>query len=391
MPRVAPFVGLRYDPAVTGPLERVTAPPYDVISDAGRRGFLEASPYSIVHLDLAEGTDDPADPESRYAHAGQLLEGWEEAGALVRDAEPRYYAYEMSFEREDVQHAVRGVLVALDLEPWGAEVIPHERTLPGPVQDRLRLLRATGTHLSPVYGTIAGPCPPLADLLREVVSTPSTEETHDEQGVRHRLWTLPGDLDVSTWLRSEPLLIADGHHRYTTALRYRAELDAAEGPGPWDRVLALVVDAAAEKLPVPPFHRIQLAGSVERVGDPVRDLEVLLQTLSDDGMTVGLATRAGETMEYRVRRLRGDPPVVCELHDAVLDTHVPDGGLRFVPDPLVADAAVADGEALAAWFLPSTTPDRIRKVIERGQRLPPKSTYFWPKPRTGMVLMPLIV
>ncbi len=273
MPRVAPFIALRYDTAVAGPLDLVTAPPYDVISASRRRSLLEASPFSIVHLDLAEGSEDPGDPESRYARAGQLLEAWESEGALVRTPEPVYFAYEMAFEHMGVSRAVRGVLVALELEPWGANVIPHERTMPGPLQDRLRLLRATQTHLSPVYGTIAGPCPPLAEVLHAAALTPPAEETRDDQGVRHRLWPLPSHLDVAGWLREEPLLIADGHHRYTTALRYRTERDAAQGPGPWDRVFALIVDAAAEHLPVLPFHRLQTAGSVRPSGERVPDLD----------------------------------------------------------------------------------------------------------------------
>lgn len=389
MPRVAPFIALRYDTAVAGPLDLVTAPPYDVISASRRRSLLEASPFSIVHLDLAEGSEDPGDPESRYARAGQLLEAWESEGALVRTPEPVYFAYEMAFDHMGVSRAVRGVLVALELEPWGANVIPHERTMPGPLQDRLRLLRATQTHLSPVYGTIAGPCPPLAEVLHATALTPPVEETRDDQGVRHRLWPLPSHLDVAGWLREEPLLIADGHHRYTTALRYRTERDAAQGSGPWDRVFALIVDAAAEHLPVLPFHRLQTAGSVRPSGERVPDLDSLQSTISDELPSVGLVSVGEGGLEFRVVRLRGAPPAVRTLHEEILDVRTPEGSLRFVHDATLASSAVEDGEALAAWILPATTPERIREVIERGERLPQKSTYFWPKPRTGMVMMPV--
>jgi uncharacterized protein (DUF1015 family) len=389
MPRVAPFIALRYDPAVVGPLDRVTAPPYDVISASRRRSLLEGNPFSIVHLDLAEGSEDPGDPESRYARAAELLETWEAQGALVRTPEPVYYAYEMAFDHVGVQRAIRGVLVGLELEPWGAGVIPHERTMPGPLQDRLRLLRATQTHLSPVYGTIAGPCSPLAEILHAASQTPPAEQTSDDQGVRHRLWPLPAELDVTGWLSDEPLLIADGHHRYTTALRYRVERGAAQGSGPWDRVLALVVDAAAEHLPVLPFHRLQLAGPIRPAGDQVPDLESLLAAISDDQPSVGLTTLGDSGPEFRVVRLRGAAPAVRALHEEILDVRAPEGALRFVHDASSACTSVEEGEALAAWLLPPTTTERIREVIDRGERLPQKSTYFWPKPRTGMVMMPV--
>lgn len=389
MPRVSPFEGLVFDAAVTGPLDRVTAPPYDVISEERRRDYLAGSPFSIVHLDLAEGSEDPEHPSSRYARAGQLLRDWESVGALVRSPEPGYYAYEMSFVRGDIPGMVRGLMVAMDLEPWGGTVLPHERTMPGPVQDRLRLLRATRTHLSPIYGTIPGPCGELASLLEAAAQRVAPFETHDEQGVRHRMWPVTPEPALADRLASEPLLIADGHHRYTTALAYRDERHASDGPGPWDRVLTLVVDAATESLPVLPFHRIQLAGDPPVGGTVVSDLAAALAAVSDDDAVVATVTRERGRLTYRAVPLAGGPPVVQALHGIVLDDRVPSGGLRFVPDAEVAVTAVREGEAVAAYLLPPTTPERIHAVVERGARLPQKSTYFWPKPRTGMVLMPL--
>ena len=390
MPRISPFQALVYEPSVAGPLDRVTAPPYDVITDRRRRDYLSASPFSVVHLDLAEGTDDPAHPESRYARAAQLLADWERTGAVVRMPEPTYFAYEMLFMLEGTERSILGLVCAMDLEPWGGSVIPHEHTMPGPVQDRLRLLRATATHLSAVYGTIAGPCQPLASLLHATAATAPMFSTVDEQGVTHRLWPIEDDGEIATWLAAEPLLIADGHHRYTTALQYREERHAADGPGPWDRVLTLIVDAAAEHLPVLPFHRIQTAGDAAGTNGPVLDgLETALAACSDDDVIAAVASReAGETV-FRSIQLAGEAPAVRALHEELLDGAVPTDGLRFVHDAHEAADAVRRGEAVAAYFLPPTTPDRIRTVIDRGERLPQKSTYFWPKPRTGMVMMPL--
>jgi uncharacterized protein (DUF1015 family) len=391
VPDVSPFKGLVFDAAVAGPLDLVTAPPYDTISDARLREHLGASPFNIVRLDLAEGSDDALEPESRYARARQLLEEWEARGVLVRLPEPSYHAYEMAFTAGGRERSITGLLVAMKLEGWGGGVIPHERTMPGPLDDRLRLLRATRTHLSAVYGTIEGPCRPLARLLRTAAAGPAASEAVDEQGVVHRMWPVEADPDIATWLAPEPLLIADGHHRYTTALHYRRERDAADGPGPWDRVLTLIVDVATEHPPVLPFHRVQTAGTVPLLGVPVGDLEAALARVSDDDNVIARIDRSDGGVRYRVLSLKGGPPAVRALHETILDDQVPEGSLRFVSDAVVAEEAVRTGDAVAAYLLPPTTPERIRAVIERGDRLPQKSTYFWPKPRTGMIMLPVEV
>jgi uncharacterized protein (DUF1015 family) len=342
----------------------------------------------MVHVDLAE--EEPEGGSDRYARAALLLEAWRREGALVPAGSSAFHAYEMRFSLHGEPGRVRGLLCALELEDWGRDVVPHERTTAGPVEDRLMLLRATRTHLSAIYGTIPGPLVALAELLDDVTGTAPRLEAHDDEGVTHRLWTIP-TADVARWLAGERLLIADGHHRYMTALRYRDEMRAAHGPGPWDRTLTLVVDAALERPPVLPFHRIQLGGPLPPAGgDGVDDLTGTLSAVSDDDVVVGLATRDGEgTVRYRVLTLDGEVPAVRALHASLLDDLVPADALRFRPSAEEAVAAVASGRAVAAYLLPATTTDRIRKVVERGQRLPQKSTYFWPKPRTGMMLMPL--
>jgi uncharacterized protein (DUF1015 family) len=388
MPAVFPFEGLTYDPALTGPLEAVTAPPYDVISDERRRGFLAASPFSVVHLDLAEGTEDPQDPASRYSRAADLMRLWTHQGVLVRNSTAGYYAYEMR-PASGRPNRVRGVMCAMELEDWGGDVIPHERTMDGPVQDRLRLLRATRTHLSAVYGTVRGPCEQLSDLLDATTSQGPALSVIDEQGVEHALWSIDEGDQIQSWLSGEPLLIADGHHRYTTALHYRNERRAQDGAGPWDRLLTFIVDTGSEHLPVLPFHRIQREGKTTRMGAHVEQLDQMLGALSDEGVIVGLAVARGGGVEFRTLQLEGGAPAVRALHRQILDASAPAGTLEYTPDAAAAAAAVRNGAAVAAWFLPPTTPERIREVVEAGDRLPEKSTYFWPKPRTGMIMMPL--
>jgi uncharacterized protein (DUF1015 family) len=225
--------------------------------------------------------------------------------------------------------------------------------------------------------------------LDDVTGGQPDAELVDEQGVRHRRWAIPADVPIGDWLADEPFLIADGHHRYTTALAYRDEMRATSGPGPWDRLLTFVVDSGTERLSVRPFHRIQLSGAGPRPGRAVGDLNELLATVSDADLRVGIVRRGATDVEFTVLDLDGEPPAVRALHHEVLDEIVPPGTLRFTPEVEEAVAAVRSGEAVASYLLPPTTPDRIRKVVERGERLPQKSTYFWPKPRTGVVLMPL--
>jgi uncharacterized protein (DUF1015 family) len=379
MPRIAPFDALTYDVRVAGPLKRITTPPYDVIS-ADERDRYASDPHSIVRVDLPGATHDA----DAYAAAARTLAGWIDEGALFRQG-VAYHAYEMT-------HAtgrVRGVFCAMDLEPWGGSVVPHERTMAGPLRDRLDLLRATRTHLSPIYGTVAGPCPELGAMLARTAASGPDAELTDGQGTRHRVWRVDPRTPIDRWVADEALLIADGHHRYTTALTYRDERVAAEGPGPWDRILTLLVDAGSQELPVRPFHRIQRSGPPPPPGRPVTDLAAALAAVSDEDVRVATVAAGPGGLRFERLDLPGEAPAVRALHETVLDGRVTPDELRFTPDPDQAVRAVQDGMAVAAYLLPGTTPDRIRKAIDRGERLPQKSTYFWPKPRTGLVLMPL--
>ena len=389
MPRVSPFRALTYDGGVAGPLDELTAPPYDVISDPRRERLLAGSPYNVVRLDLADGPHDPAVEGNRYERAAELLASWRSSGVLSLDDEPAYHVYEMRFELGGATRVTRGIFAAMDLEPWGGSVLPHEDTMPGPVEDRLCLVRATRAHLSPIYGTVAGPLAAFRALLDDVTGSEPEAEVTDDEGVRHRRWRFPADARIAAWLAELPLLIADGHHRYTTALAYRDERRAVSGPGPWDRILTLIVDAASEHVPVLPYHRVQLTGDPPAGGEPVSSLPHLLRALDDDELTYGTARRSGRGVRLELHRLDGRPPTVDVLHREVLDRSAAGGSLRFTHDADDAVRAVAAGTAVTAYLLPATTPQRILAAVEAGERLPRKSTFFWPKPRTGMVMMPI--
>ena len=367
---------------MAGPLDGLTAPPYDVISGPNRERFRRRSPNNIIHVDLAD-----ADPGGGYERAASRLRELRASGAIVMDEDPSYSAYELRFPLGGIRGTVRGIVCALELEPLGTGVLPHEQTMQGPIEDRLRMLRSTRTQLSPIYGTVAGPSELLARTLDEVVRTTPLASVHDEEGVDHRIWRIPAEADVAAWLEDMPLLIADGHHRYATALAYRDERRRDEGPGPWDAVMALIVDSARESVPVLPYHRLQVAGAPPVGGAPASGLDDVLARVDDPALRFGTVARDDGRVVYRLHQVAGDPPTVRALHEQLLDRVAPGDAVRFTHDAADADRAVRDGIAVAAYLLPPTTAGRIRAVVERGERLPRKSTFFWPKPRTGIVMM----
>jgi uncharacterized protein (DUF1015 family) len=385
--RISPFVGLLFDRSIVGAHDLVTTPPYDVISDAERRHYLAASPYNVIRLVL--GTDDVADDgaNDKYRRAADELDAWRRHRALVPTDGPSWYPYEMRFSMHGRARTIRGLVCAVDLEDWGGSIVPHEETMPGPIEDRLRLMRAVRTNLSCIHAVFRGPSEPFAAFLDRATSAEPEAFAADEAGVEHRVWVSEPTVEVGSWLEPETLMIADGHHRYSMALRYRDEMRDAHGPGPWDRVMMFVADAAVQEPPVLPFHRILTGGSFEPAGARVRDLGEVLESVDDHGLVYGCASLEDGILVHRVARLVGSPPAVCALHEQLLDAL--DAELRYTPDAVVAEDAVRRGEAVAAFFLPPTDAASIRNVIDRGQRLPQKSTFFWPKPRTGLVLRPL--
>jgi uncharacterized protein (DUF1015 family) len=382
---VSPFVGLMFDRSVVGSYDLVTTPPYDVISDAERRRFMEASPYNVIRLEL--GSDDAGEAQDRYRRAGELLRSWRADGALASTGDPVYFAYEMRFSLHGRHRTIRSLVCAVELEDWGGSIVPHERTMEGPIEDRLRLTREVRANLSSIHALFRGPNEPFASFLDAATTDEPAAATADESGVEHRIWVTPPEPEVATWLEPESLMIADGHHRYSMALRYRDEMRDRHGPGPWDHAMMLVADAALQEPPVLPFHRIQVEGHIEARGARVRDLAEVLETLSDERLVYGTATLEDGVLVHRVAELDGEPPAVVALHEQVLAGT--DDRLRYTADVAAAEEAVHAGEAVGAYFLPPTDATRIRAVIDRGERLPPKSTFFWPKPRSGLVIRSL--
>ena len=370
MPRIKPFRALRYDPAVAGPLASVVAPPHDVISDERRDELLAASPFNVVRLIR------PSDA----ADAGTLIREWQEQGVLVRDREPAVWVMDESFTGPDGEARTRRSLLArVRLEPYGeGEVYPHERTFGRQKAQRLELLRATNTKLSPIFLMHDGPSPD--DPPRE----PDAEVTFD--GVRVRLWRVP-EPEATALAESvrTPLVIADGHHRYETALRYHQEQGTEESAF----VLAALVSRTDPGLEIFPTHRV--------AGEPVPALNGRFTTTPVESADALARLDALGRDRPGFVVVRPDGAVLAEAEPdgtpvGVLDTHVLDelelADVRFTPSAAEAEDAVREGRAAAAFLVRAPTVDQVEAVALAGAVMPQKSTYFFPKLTSGLVLAP---
>jgi uncharacterized protein (DUF1015 family) len=382
MAEVRAFAGLRY----AEPLEPVVAPPYDVLDEGEVAAYRDRSPHNVVHLTR---------PGQDYEGAGRLLERWLAEGVLVEEAEPAMYLHRTEFTvpsgagRPGGPRTRLDLLAILRLAPYeeGA-VLPHEHTHRAPKEDRLSLLRATRTALEPIWL--------LAEGLRPLLEgAPEGEERGFEfAGERHQLRRLTEGRwleAVRSALAERPLLIADGHHRYETALAYAREVGAlgpqagAGGGEPGAGfTLALITDLADPGLIVLPTHRLLRAGIAVTGGEEVGSLEELLGAL--EGRVAAGTYREGR---FQLLPLEGEVAVV-ELHRQVIDNLLgrrdPEAYLAYTRDAEEAVRWVDSGRGVAAFFLGTPDLGMVLKAARKGKTMPQKSTYFHPKPPSGMVL-----
>jgi len=341
---ITPFRALRYDEAVAGPLDELVAPPYDVIDDAARQAYLDTSSHNIVHLTL---------PESEAA-AGAILADWRERGAM-RLEEPALWWIAQHFTGPDgVERTREGLAAAIEATPYAErKVLPHELTHAGPKEGRLRLLRATRTQLEPIF--LLYDADPLAER-------PDREPDMDveQAGVRTQVWRLPAEeLEVDV-----PLLIADGHHRYETAVAFREEDPSAT------HTFAVLVSTRSPGVEIFPTHRVAQSINSEPEG---------LETSSWDQSSLTLY-RGGEF--FRV-----------DTHHDTLDVQAVERfepqGVTYTPYAEDAIATVDRGEADSAFLVRAPTIAQVAEFAERGETMPQKSTYFFPKLTSGLLLFPL--
>jgi uncharacterized protein (DUF1015 family) len=400
VPEFQPFSGLRYSRARVRSLDDVVCPPYDVISEAERQVLEARSPYNVVRLELPHDDGDPN--VDRYRKAQLLLDGWRDGGLLRRDPEPALYGYRMTFA--DPSSAIRrtvGVIGALRLEPPGAGILPHEETTPKAKTDRLELLRATRANLSPIWGLSAVPG------LTGMITIPQHPVDHatDDDGVLHELWPIisPEEvLAIGRAVEAEPVLIADGHHRFETALTYRDErVNQGSASPDDDYVLALIVELSDEQLTVQAIHRLfadlppgfDLPAALEEWFDltPTAPADRTIGTRMAEAGGVAVLTRGGAWLGRPRDGI--SEQATHDLDSSRLDVarrHLPPHQLTYQHGWDNAAAAVAAGQADAAVLVRPATVGQIAAIGRGGVRMPAKTTFFWPKPRTGMVIRELL-
>jgi uncharacterized protein (DUF1015 family) len=345
VPVVRPFRALRYNPEAAGPLDDLVAPPYDVISDAERAAYRARSPYNIVHLTLPDSPEQAADD----------LAAWRAADALTRGDEAFWWVAQDYTGPDGVERTREGFAASVEATPYEAgEVLPHERTHAGPKEGRLRLLRATRTQLEPIFLLYDADAPfarPDADPAMDV----------SEGGVRTRVWPLAAPaVAIDT-----PLLIADGHHRYETAVAFREEDPSAT------HTFAILVSSRAPGLEIFPTHRlVQSVGEVpgEEVDRPGKG--------PGEGVTL---YRGG-----RYLRVASDD----DFGPRVVESFAPEG-VTYTAYADEAIAAVDRGDAAAAFLLQPVTVEQVAAFAHEGETMPQKSTFFFPKLTSGLLLYPV--
>lgn len=391
-------------------LDDVVCPPYDVISEGERVALISRSPTNVVRLELPQDDAErqdvdaagrPAAPD-RYEAAARLLDAWRDGGVLHRDPVPSFYGYRMTFtDPAGQRRQTVGVVGALGLEPPGTGILPHEETTPKAKTDRLDLLRATRANLSPIWGLTP------AQGLNKLADPPEHPAEHatDPDRVLHEVWpiTEPDRIEaIRAAVESQPVLIADGHHRFETALNYQRERSEAGLSGEAEGlVLALIVELSVEHLTVQAIHRVlsglprgfDLPAALDEWFDvtPTAPVDRTILARMDDAGALAVLTPAGAWLA-RPR----ESVVAAAAHD--LDSSRLDVALSALPEHHLAfqhgwdncAAAVAAGQADAAVLLRPASVDQIAAIAEGGVRMPPKTTFFWPKPRTGMVIRELL-
>jgi uncharacterized protein (DUF1015 family) len=412
MADLRPFRAVRYDRARVGDPAAVVAPPYDIISGEQRRRLLERSPYNVIRLIL----NPEADP---HAAAARELRRWREAGILVQDRDPAFYFYAETFMTSMPSGGGRqrrdGIIGVMRLEDFASGwVRPHERTFEGPKADRLGLIRACRANLSPIFGLVSSPGLVLSELAAPALQAPAEVDITDEDGVRHQLWRMADPAPGARWMeamREEPIVIADGHHRYETALAFRDEMrKAAPDAGrdaAFEFVLACITNAEEPGVVVLPTHRVLPAARPRDVGDALAALgEIFAATsyrasgrarflaeLDGGGARIGcalpdtlivLTLRADPARVLLARRPAVRGQAVVLLHDLILPRLTP-GPIEFTHDDADALDAVSSGRAGAAFLVRAPTAKELRAVCLAGETLPEKSTYFYPKLLTGLV------
>lgn len=403
MPELRPFKGIRYSSSAD--LKDLTCPPYDVISPDEQTRLHDRHEHNAVRLELAR----PESGTEKYRKVASTFEAWLAEGVLRQDDSDCLYVYRQDFEAPDgSRRRVAGVLGALQLEAFGKDsgVLPHEQTMAGPKEDRLSLLRSLQMNVSPIFAIYRGKGG-LAPFLEALENRPTEARFADESGILHRLWVITAPAEIAMLgdaLRPGPLVIADGHHRYETALAFHEE--QGDKPGDHGSILCFCVDADSEGLVVLPYNRaVRSEDAGAQLGERLTSLfgaepvvgpheDALARSDADHPLV--FVTEGGdhlvEISDEQVVAVVGERhPAwraldVVALHEVVLPALFPgeDVELTFSKDGAHIRKLISEGWS-AGVLLRAISAAAIVDVAGSGERMPQKASYFWPKAVTGLV------
>ena len=417
MTTIEPLHALHYDLQRTGGLDDVVSPPYDVIDDQQRVQLANRSPYNVVQIDLPEGGED------RYDNAARILSEWRSQGIVVQDEQPALWTLSQDYTGPDgVRRTRQGFFARVRVQEYGPGTIrPHERTHPGPKEDRLRLTRATKANLSPIFSLYSDPDRTAWAALSSAADPTTEAETTDADGTVSRLTRVADPAAIAAVqaaLQDTELLIADGHHRYETARVYADEIG---GEGEHRYVLMCLVALEDPGLTVFPTHRLvggldsaklqALATAIRANFETVAlDDTAQLAPASSDELRIGYIDahfKQPYMLTLRDQRIADEAlpdhaPPYRRLDTAVLEALILKGalgmtdhdidelnGLGYARDFAQALELIENGSYDAAFFMAPTPVQRIQEVAAAGESMPPKSTYFFPKVPTGLLFNPL--
>ena len=435
MAHLIPFRGVLYDPASVGDPTNVVAPPYDVIDGAAQKALHARHPHNVIRLELGEDRPDDSPSSNRYTRAADYLRTWLASGILRRDPVSAVYPYQIEYRppADDSgagTRVLKGILTAVELAEFGSgEIYPHENTRSAAKADRLHLLEACRANFSPIWSLFSDPDGSVQRLIDKSVKADKPRfDFTDDAGLRQRLWAITDGALLKNLLaamRDKPLFIADGHHRYETALAYqrlrRQQAGAAPGtPQSYDSVLMLLSSMEDPGLTVLPTHRVFKAElpALETIKERLKeDFKVeefpfqtgteaatrkefltILRSRSQSRHTFGLALEklnAYVLLTMRsVHRISGNTPTdrldVSILHKQVLapllSSKSDEQEILYTKDDHEALDLVRKGQARAAFLLNATKIGEVKDIASAGERMPHKSTYFYPKPLTGLVI-----
>jgi uncharacterized protein (DUF1015 family) len=406
MPIVRGFKGIRYNPEKIEDFSSVLAPPYDVISPAEQEAYHEADPLNVIRLILPKGEGDV-----KYERAAKTFRDWFLSDTLMQDNEPSIYPYYQDFEENGKRYTRKGFIARVKLEDFSTKkILPHEMTFPKHKLDRLKLNTACRANMSPVFSVYSDPEGSVEKLIEEKLPEKPLFDVVYKDGIRNRLWKIsdPGTISLITAkMAGMSFLIADGHHRYETALEYRniqREKKDGSGEDPFDYVMMYIARGEGQGLIINPTHRVVKnlgqyteEAFLKRLGEEFRvEKKPFGKGVSDIGYEEFTVVTKDRDSAWRVSSPKADLPEhsrlgVMLLHNIVFKKilNEEESGIFYTKYTDEALELVRSGEYRLAFILPELRANDIFKIVTTGERMPHKTTYFYPKILSGLTFNPL--